>query len=244
MGTLPPPGSDPVQVPPGTVAVGQSRKDEAVAIITISRGSLSGGKALAECLSRKLGYPTLGREVLQEAAESLGASEESFRGKFETTPGLWARLTQEREKYILAVQTALAEWCTRGDLIYHGLAGQFLLQSLSGVLRIRLVAPREKRIEALLESMHRMSPEKAEAFIENVDRERARWVRVMYGVDVNDPQLYDLTVNLRTMSLDTACAAVVEAVEQPRFRMSEEAEAECFAFAAECRARLNRMTGG
>jgi cytidylate kinase len=219
-------------------------KDGAVAIITISRGSLSGGKALADCLSKRLGYPTLGREVLQEAAESVGVSEEAFRGKFETTPGIWARITQQREKYILAVQTALAEWCTRGDLIYHGLAGQFLLQDLSGVLRIRLMAPTEKRIEALSDSLHRMSPEQAEDFIENVDRERARWVRVMYGVDVNDASLYDLTLNLRTLSLDSACETVVAAVEQPRFQISEEAEAECFSFAAECRARLNRITGG
>lgn len=94
-----------------------------MAIITISRGSLSGGRALAQCLSASLGYPTVGREVLQEAAEALGATEEAFRGKFETTPGLWGRLTRAREKYVLAVQTALAEWCTRGDLIYHGLSG-------------------------------------------------------------------------------------------------------------------------
>jgi len=215
-----------------------------LAIITISRGSLSGGRALAECLGSRLGYPDVGREVLQEAAEALGASEEGFRGKFETTPGLWARLTHAREKYVLAVQTALAEWCTRGDLVYHGLSGQHLLKGLPGILRIRLIAPMEMRVRALLESHPQMTASHAEGFIKHVDQDRSRWVKVMYGAEVMDPSLYDLTINLRTHTIESACETIATAVAQPRFQFTDEVEAEIFAFAAECRDRLSRAKGG
>lgn len=215
-----------------------------MAIITISRGSLSGGRALAECLSSRLGYPTVGREVLQEAAEALGASEEAFRGRFETTPGLWSRLTQDREKYILAVQTALAEWCTRGDLVYHGLSGQHLLKGLPGIFRVRLIAPLDRRVQALIASHPQMTVSQAEAFIKDVDQDRARWVKIMYGADVNDPNLYDLIINLETHTVDSACDTVATAVAQPRFQITDEVEAEIFAFAAECRERLRRVKGG
>lgn len=214
-----------------------------MAIITISRGSLSGGKALAGCLADHLGYPTLGREVLEEAAESMGISEDAFRGKFETAPGLWARMTKEREKYILAIQTALAEWCTRGNLVYHGLSGQFLLKDLPGVLRIRLVAPLELRISTFLDSHPLMSRSQAEAFIQDIDQDRARWVRLMYQADVTDPGNYDLTLNLKRHSLDSACATIAEAVAQPRFQVTDEVETELFAFAARCRERLSRALG-
>jgi cytidylate kinase len=215
-----------------------------LAIITISRGSLSGGRALAQCLSSSLGYPTVGREVLQEAAEALGASEEVFRGKFETTPGLWGRMTKAREKYVLAVQTALAEWCTRGDLVYHGLSGHHLLKGLPGVFKVRLEAPLELRVQALLESHHQMTVAQAEGFIRDVDQERARWVKVMYGADVNDSGLYDLTINLRTHTIESACSTISTAVKQPRFQITDEVEAEIFAFAAECRDRLSKAKGG
>ena len=214
-----------------------------MAIITISRGSLSGGRALAECLSSRLGYPNVGREVLQEAAEALGASEEAFRGKFETTPGLWGRLTHAREKYVMAVQTALAEWCTRGDLVYHGLSGQHLLRGLPGIFRVRLIAPLEMRVEALLQSHPQMTVSQAESFIRNVDQDRSRWVKVMYGADVTDPSLYDLTINLRTHTIESACETVATAVSQPRFQITDEVEAEIFAFAAESRDRLSRAKG-
>ena len=214
-----------------------------MAIITISRGSLSGGRALAQCLSASLGYPTVGREVLQEAAEALGATEEAFRGKFETTPGLWGRLTRAREKYVLAVQTALAEWCTRGDLIYHGLSGHHLLKGLPGVLKIRLESPMDMRIQALLETHPHMTPTQAEDFINDVDQDRNRWVNVLYGADPGDASLYDLTLTLRTHTIDSACATIATAVEQPHFQITDEVEAELFAFAAECRERLSWMKG-
>ena len=215
-----------------------------MAIITISRGSLSGGRALAECLAKRLGYPNVGREVLHQAAEALGASDEAFRGKYETTPGLWARLTKEREKYVLAVQTALAEWCTRGNLVYHGLSGHHLLEGLPGILRIRLIAPLEIRVRSLLDSHPQMSVGQAEDFIRNVDHDRARWVRIMHGADVSDVSLYDLTINLKRHTLDSACATIVNAAGHSRFQMTDEVEADIFAFAAECRDRLNRIQGG
>ncbi len=214
-----------------------------MAIITISRGSLSGGKALAGCLAERLAYPTLGREVLQEAAESMGISEEVFREKFEAAPGLWARMTREREKYVLAVQTALAEWCTRGNLVYHGLSGQFLLKELPGVLRVRLVAPLEMRTKAFLDTHPLMSHSEAETFIRNVDQDRSRWCRLLYGADVTDTSHYDMTVNLKRLSLESACATIAEAASQPRYQITDEVETELFAFAARCRERLARAIG-
>lgn len=215
-----------------------------MAIITISRGSLSGGRAVAECLARRLGYPLVGREVLQEAAEKLGVSADALQGKFETTPGLWARLTRDREKYVLAVQAALAEWCTRGNLVYHGVAGQFLLKDLPGVLRVLILAPMEARVQSLMETHSRLTREQVADFIRKVDQERSRWVRVMYGADVQDSSLYDLTINLRKISLTSACVTIAEAAGKSRFEITDDVETELFAFAAECRRRLTNLKEG
>ena len=68
-------------------------------------------------------------------------------------------------------------------------------------------------------------------------------MKVMYGEEVNDPTLYDITINLRRHSIESACAAIVVAAAQPRFQITDEVEAEIFAFAAECRDRLNRAMG-
>lgn len=212
-----------------------------MAIITISRGSMSGGRAVAECLAARLGHPSLAREILRGAAAKLGASEAVLETKFETTPRLWERLSREREKYVLAVRTALLDACLEGDLVYHGLAGQFLLRGLRGVLRVRLIAPLGARVQVLMDGHHRMSRRTAEDFIRNVDEERRRWARITYGEDVEDPSLYDLTVNLRLLSPESACAAIAEAAAEPAFAVTDEVRAEWAIQAAECHRRLDSM---
>lgn len=215
-----------------------------MAIITISRGSLSGGRAVAECLAEHLGVPSVAREVLQEAALALDISERAMQEAFETPPGMWARLNKEREMYLLALRAALADRCVDGRLVYHGLAGQFLLKGVRGVLNVRLIAPLEMRVEALVAQHHRMSRPAAKEFIANVDDERRRWVKVMYGENVEDPALYDLTVKLRTVSLDTACLAIAEAAAQPEYEVTAEVKEELAAFAAKCRQDLDTKLSG
>ena len=212
-------------------------------IITISRGTLSGGRKTAECLADALGYPCLGREILQEAARKVGVPVEDLTGKLEAPPSLFARLTQTRKIYLLAVQTALAERCTTGKLIYHGLAGQFLLKDLPGVLAVRLVAPLEMRVRTLTSAHHGMTGKAAEDFIRYVDEDRRRWVKMMYAADVEDTSLYDLTVNLESISLETACVIIAEATVQPQYEVTDEVKKRLEDFATECREQLHRVGG-
>jgi len=88
-----------------------------------------------------------------------------------------------------------------------------------------------------------MSKSQAQEFIQNVDQERSRWCRRMFGADVADPVNYDLTVNLKRLTLESACVTIAEAVTQPRYQITDEVEAEIFAFAAECREKLSRAIG-
>ncbi len=210
-------------------------------IITISRGTLSGGRVTADCLASMLGYPCVGREILQEAARKLGVAVEDLSGKLESPPSRWARLTQERKTYLLAVKAALAEHCVTGSLVYHGLAGQFLLRDVPGVLSARLIAPLDMRAQALMEPQHRMSRKAAEEYIHNVDEDRRRWVKLMYGADVEDPSLYDVTVNLRSISLETACRIIGQAAAQPQFEVTADVKRKLEAFATACREQLQQL---
>jgi cytidylate kinase len=206
-------------------------------IITVSRGTMSGGKALAECVAATLGCDCIAREVLVEGAAKLGVSEEFLRGRMERSPGLWERLTAERRTYILAVQAALAEQVSRHDVVYHGLAGHFLLREIPEVLRVRLIAPVGMRVKALMEQRG-MTREEAERFIAEVDQHRARWTRLMYDADIEDPGVFDLVVNLEKASIDSACAVVVAMVRRPEFVIDAAARARLVDFALACQVRL------
>jgi cytidylate kinase len=207
-----------------------------VAIITISRGTQSGGQAMAERLAEQLQYPVVAREVIRDAACELGVSEEELSRAMERAPRLWKRHASARRVYVAAVQAALAEHIVGGNLVYHGRAGQLLLAGLPAVLRVRLIAPISTRVCALLER-NELTPTSAEEYIRDVDAARARWVKMMYGQDIEEPALYDMVINLKTLSVPAACNIVARAVRQPDFAVTPEVKAKLMDFRIACRVR-------
>ncbi len=206
-------------------------------IITIQRGTRSGGEALAKCLGEQLGYSVLGREVLQEAAAQLGVPAEDVGEKMEERPGRFGRIPLITKLYVAAVRAALVENARGGKLIYHGLAGGLLLRRLPGVLRVRLIAPLEFRVRSLMDS-HGMDEESAEAYIREVDEARTVWVRNVYGEDNTDSNLYDMVLNLESFSVHEACQVVVAAASRPEFEMTPECLDQLEDFHLECQVRL------
>ena len=57
-----------------------------MAIITVSRGTFSGGKALAECLSRRLNYRCIDRDMLVRKAATPRVSDLQLRAALELPP--------------------------------------------------------------------------------------------------------------------------------------------------------------
>ncbi len=192
-----------------------------MAILTICRGTKSGGAALAECVAEELGYPVVALEVLQHAAEELGVRPDDVGEKLEEKPGLFGRPPLITKIYVAAVQAALAEHAAEGNLVYHGLAGGLLLRGVDGVLCTRLIAPMEVRVQAI-RSSDGLSREDAERYIREVDEARARWVKMIYGEDVNDPSLYDQVINLASFTISEACEVLAETARQPPFEMTPE----------------------
>jgi cytidylate kinase len=208
-----------------------------MAIITVSRGSMSGGVEFAECLAITLKYPTLAREALVEAAGKLGVSEEKLRGKIEKSARFWERMTTDRRIYIIALQSALADASVDGDLVYHGHAGHLLLKDLPNVLRVRLIAPMSARIRAVMDRQG-LSFDAAKHYIRVVDEERIRWTKFIYGLDWRDPNNYDIVINLGNLSVTTACAMVAATVKLPPYATTEETKKKLRDFALACRIKV------
>ena len=91
---------------------------------------------------------------------------------------------------------------------------------------------------------HHMGQRAAEDFIHNVDHERKRRGRLLYGVDVEDPSLYDLTVNLQSISLKTVCGIIAEAAAQQPYEVTDDVKKRLEAFAVTCREQLQHAREG
>lgn len=182
-------------------------------IITISRGICSGGTQLAELLHSKLGWPVLSQEDVSAAvARSYHVSKEELERGLDMPAGFYERFTSRKTRYLLATQAVIGDLLPEGNGIYHGLAGQFLFRDLRNAFKVRLVAPLSSRVET---AMHRRGLPRPDALrlIQEADEQRLLWGRQIFDADVNDPDLYDLVVNLEKVNLATAANLIAEIMQ-------------------------------
>jgi cytidylate kinase len=192
-----------------------------MAIITISRGSYSGGKAVAEQLAARLDCPVISREqVLLQAAEDYGISERELTDSLNHPPPFWQQVLGKRMAYVKCVTAVLFDHVRQGSLVYHGNVGHLLLSGVPPVLRVRVIAGMEQRIEAAM-AQAKLNREQAIAHIQRVDNERSKWARVLYGVNWNDPGQYDVILNLERISVGSACEMIARMAELPEFQLTD-----------------------
>jgi cytidylate kinase/CBS domain-containing protein len=208
-----------------------------MAIITISRGTCSGGTHLADELHTILGWKVLSQEEVSSAAARAYrmTEEELFRGLY-LPSNFFERFTHRKTRYLLATQAVVTELLSDGNGIYHGLAGQFLFADLCNAFKVRIAAPMEYRIKTAMRRFA-ISQEEARRQIRDADEHRARWGRQIFHADITDSALYDLVVNLEHVSVERAATMIAEIMEGEEYRPTPQCLQDFKDFALEKRVR-------
>jgi cytidylate kinase len=209
-----------------------------MSVITISRGTFSGGKMLAECVAGKLGYQCIDRELIVGRAAAWGVSQEDLRTAIQKPPSILGQSRHTQYIYVALIQAALTQSARSGNAIYHGLAGHLLLMRVPHILRVRIIAPLETRIRMVQDRL-RYGRAEAISYIEKMDRERRKWTHFLYDADWADPSLYDLVLNLERMSIQEAGDIICSAAKQPCFEFTPECERAMDDLALASRVRAN-----
>ncbi len=188
-------------------------------IVCISRGSYSRGTELAESLAGKLGYQCLGREELVEEANKNGIPVGKLEVAILKPHHFSERLDLLKEHFQALATMVLCERALSDSIVYHGHTGHLLLPGVGHVLRARVVADMEYRIKSVMGRLN-LSREKAKEYIQKVEEDRSRWVRLYYNVEWDVSSLYDVTVNLEQMSIENAATALCAMAQLPDFQVT------------------------
>ncbi|MBC8394668.1 MAG: cytidylate kinase-like family protein, partial [Deltaproteobacteria bacterium] len=213
-----------------------------MSIITISRGSYSRGKEVAEKVAQELNYECISRDILLEASEHFRIPEIKLARAIHDAPRILDRFSHGKQKYVAFIRAAILTYMKKNNIVYHGLAGHFFLQDIAHVLKERVIADLESRVK---EEMRRENITAAEArkILKKDDDERRKWGMVLYGKDTGDPSLYDLVVRVKTKSVDDAVNLILHAAQFACFKPTPESQKkiEDMALAAEVKAALVSM---
>jgi hypothetical protein len=192
-----------------------------IRLLTISREYGAGGRELGVLLGQRLGWPVLDNELISKLAARLSCDEGEVVAMDEHAPSFLERLaavatvtapesrihsrpwTTDPDCVAAAAREVLLEAAQNLPLIVVGHGGNCLFRGRSDVLRVRVTAPVDLRVQRVARRST-CTPAKAAAEIRRRDSDRQNYLQRYYHSDTNDPCNYDLQINTGTISLDSA----------------------------------------
>lgn len=194
-------------------------------VITIARGFGSGGKEIAEKLSRDLGIPYYERQIPQMASEQSGIAEAIFAEADEKLKGIKfaAMLGSLPNPYVVEptsrkftsdvnlfnIQANIIRSLAESEsCIIVGKCANFLLQDYDNVVSIYIEAPREACVKSVVNKMG-VTEEQAHKMITRTDKYRYDYYKFYTGgKDWRNPTAYDMTLNSDRIGRDK-CVKII-----------------------------------
>lgn len=198
--------------------------------VTLSAAYGTGGSQVARGLAERLGYPLLDRAISAEVAQRLnvsvaeaekGSKKRSFAERFygplsamsdavvssDEQDAINAALIVDNDQVFRQSAENIMRAAVPGGAVILGRAGAAALHGLPDVLTVRLFGDRQRRT-ARAAVVEAVDAETAAIRLAQVDKARARYVRHLYGRDIDDPDLYDLQIESTLVPAET-CIEII-----------------------------------
>jgi len=200
-----------------------------MSILTVSHEIGGGGPEIGQKVAEQLGWHYVDQELISDAALRYGVLEEKLSSLDESKPSLFERFDAETRRYITVLQTAVFEFAEQDRVVLMGRAGQWLLRGLPHVLRIRVMAPFDRRVKRLTKKLsgqmgEQTNPRTVQDMARRDDQEKLGRMRYLYEVDLRDPSLYDLVINTDKLSIDAGVELVAATLQRPELATTPEAQ--------------------
>ena len=196
------------------------RGRSAPACIAISRLPRSGGAELGSRVATELGYEFFGRELVDYIAREhrvqrklVASLDEHARSAIDRYVDAFRMGAFTESDYLRHVVRAVTTIGHRGNVVLLGRGSAYILEP-EQTLRVLVVAPRAHRAERLASS-EGISRAEAMRLLAKLDDERREFL-AGFGVEPDDPTLYDLVVNTGTLGMAAAVSQVLAALESRR----------------------------
>jgi len=194
-----------------------------MSIITISRGSYSRGKEIAEKVASEMGYECISRDILLETSRELNIPEIRLIRALHDSPSILERFSHGKERYLCHIRKSLLQHLQKDNVVYHGLAGHFFLMNINHVFKVRITADIKERVKEEVKR-EKISEEEALYTLKKDDDERRKWGLQIYGIDTWDSRLYDMALHIGVLTVNDAADIICNAVQKPVFRKTRESQ--------------------
>lgn len=195
-------------------------------VINIGREFGCGAKRIGEALAKRLGVPIYDKELINLAARESGYSPELFeRADEKERKGVLSSLIGyfrvpisgsyytsdplSNETLFQIQSDVIRRLANEGSCIFIGRCADYILREHPNTINLFFTADREDRLARIIER-NGCTQEEAEAAIERIDAERARYYNYYTGGNWGHAAQYDLTLNTTRLGDEATLELVIE----------------------------------
>ena len=177
---------------------------------------------VAAALQKHMNWPLFDREILTMMSGDDASREKIYR-HLDGRDLTWLEVfmmslvdgRMSREDHFHRLTGTVLALARKGRAIFLGRGADLILPRDQG-LRVRLIADRKFRMKLFADERH-VSPGEAARLAEEIEEERARFMRSHFRVDTGDPTRFDLVINMQYLSEDQAAELISTAARMKGF---------------------------
>jgi cytidylate kinase len=175
--------------------------------ITFSRKMGTKGTEIAKLVAKELKYAFYDTEDIEKKAEEMGFLDDVREVNGKVPPPLKRFFSCRPEICLDRLYVVIYELARLGSAVILGRGGNMLFRSLPYALHVRVIASQDKRVRNLVERGYKR--EAAVMVMEKSDHERESFIRFAFHRDWDNPELYDIVLNMDKLTVNTAADMVV-----------------------------------
>jgi cytidylate kinase len=162
-----------------------------IRIVTLEREYGSGGANIAKTLAARLGWKVWDEELTAEIAR---VAKVYARGSYERTLPLEGESQMfDADRMVAVLHKVVEDVASRGKSVIVGRGAPYILRNRPDAFHVFIYAPVEEKIRRIM-SLGKSEKEAAQ-LVEEVDSERAAFIRHYFGKDWPLRSLYNLMIN-------------------------------------------------
>jgi len=191
----------------------KDKKEKPGYVITLSSEAGAGGGLVARIVGTELNMNVFGSELIHLVAESAHMSDKVIKSMDEKSisfidsviNSFFAARHIWPNEYLRHLSLVMHANAKHGNVIMIGRGGSFILKD--DAFRVRIIAPQEIRVERLMRDRS-ISHEDALSYVMKYEADQIAFVRKYFNEDINDPKHYDLLINTKNVSIETAAESL------------------------------------
>lgn len=191
-----------------------------MAIITISRQMGTGAYQIATEVAKKLKFTFVDGELIGSCASKYGLSAEMLQMVDEKPPSYNTSEDRRRAAALNTLELILLDFARKGNVVLYGRGCQYLLRECGNVLRLRIIADFEDRVERFAEREW-IDPDLARSMTRLSDHQREGFIHFYFNRSWDEPLGYDITYNTSRLSPETVVESIVVAARDPYLKQAE-----------------------